>query len=85
MTTVVALVLSLIFFGTKDIAARKEAVFNKKAILKAAADYLPKSVDEMAEEEVLSIFANDMEQLVLDMNGEIIPDLKAEDIDMAHR
>lgn len=84
MTLIVSLVLSLIFFGTKDIAMQNEAVFNKRAILQAAADYLPKSLSEMSDDEVLSVYANDMEQLVLDMDGNpITTGVKAEDIDMA--
>jgi len=85
MTLIVSLVLSVIFFGTKDIATRNEAVFNKRAILKAAADFLPKSLDEMSDDEVLGIYANDMEQLILNMNGETVEvdGMKAEDIDMA--
>jgi len=76
-------VLSLIFFGTKDIAMQNEAVFNKRAILQAAADFLPKPLSEMSDDEVLAVYANDMEQLVLDMDGNIIDGVKAEDIDMA--
>ena len=82
MTLIVSLVLSLMFFGTKDIAMQNEAVFNKRAILLAAADYLPKPLADMSDEEVLAVYANDMEQIVLDMDGNIIEGVKAEDIDM---
>lgn len=83
MTTVVALVLSGIFFSTKDIASQNEAVFNKRSILQAAKDYLPKPLGELEDEEVLSIFSNDMEQIALDMEGNVIEGVKAEDIDLA--
>jgi len=83
MTLIVSLVLSLIFFGTKDIAMQNEAVFNKRAILQAAADFLPKPLSEMSDEEVLAIYQDDMEQIVLDMDGNVIDGVKAENIDMA--
>ena len=83
MTTVVALVLSGLFYSTKPMAERNEAVFNKRAILSAISDYLPNKLDEMSDEEVLGIFENEMEQVVIDMEGDELENITAEQIDMA--
>ena len=95
MTAIVALVLALMSTGLKDIHDRNEAIFNKKAILSAIEDHLDvkKKAEELEDDEVLEIFDNKMEQIVLNMSGEIL-DIeaviahgykggKAENVDMA--
>ena len=70
MTILVALMLSGLFYSTKDQAALNEAVFNKRAILSAISDQLDKPVSDFTDEEVIAIFDKRMEQKVLDMEGD---------------
>ena len=82
MTTLVALVLSGLFYSTKPMADKNEAVFNKRAILAAVSGNLDSELDELSDEEVLNIFDTQIEQIVLDMNGNEIDTLVAEKVDM---
>ncbi len=82
MTVLVALLLSGLFYSTKEQAALNEAVFNKRAILSAISDQFDKKIDDFSDEEVLDIFDQRMEQKVLDMGGEELEEILAEDIDM---
>ena len=74
MTVVVALVLSLMAVGLKPIHDKNEAIFNKKAVLAAIETQLGEGVKakDMADDEVLGIFENSIEQRVIDFNGEIV-------------
>ncbi len=83
MTSVVALVLAGLFSLLKEQHDINEALFNRRAVLKAADDYLEKKVDNMSDEEVQAVFESKIDQYVLDMDGNIIEGLKADDIDMA--
>lgn len=71
MTVVVALVLSLLATGLKPIHDKNEAIFNKKAILAAIETELGENVkaDKMPDEEVLTLFNNNITQKVVDING----------------
>ncbi|MEM6316889.1 MAG: FMN-binding protein [Bacteroidota bacterium] len=83
MTILVALVLSSLFYGTKGQVAQNEDVFNKRAILSAIQNKLDKPVGDFSDEEVLALFDQKMEQITLDMDGEAVEGLMAEDVDMA--
>jgi len=83
MTVLVALVLSFLFYGTKDQVAINEDVFNKRAVLSAINDQLETKVDDLSDEEVLGIFNQRIEQVVLDMDGAVVDGIKAEKVDMA--
>jgi len=83
MTTLVAVLLTGIREVTKEQAAQNEAVFNKRAVLAAVGDYLGQSLSAMSDDEVLQLFEEKVEQKVLDMEGNVIEGLKAEDINMA--
>ncbi len=83
MTCLVAVLLTGTREVTKEQAAQNEAVFNKRAVLASVGNYLGQSLDEMSDEQVLQIFEEKVEQKVLDMNGEAIEGILAEDIDMA--
>ncbi|MBT8218645.1 MAG: NADH:ubiquinone reductase (Na(+)-transporting) subunit C [Bacteroidia bacterium] len=83
LTTVVALLLSVIYFALKDKAAVNEAIFNKRGIIAAVNDYLPAPVSEMSDEDVAQLFETDIEQKVLDMSGNLVDSLMAEDVDLA--
>ncbi len=70
MTIVVAFVLALMVSGLKAKHSENEAVYNKKAILSAIATQLGKDVAGMKNSEVQEIFASQIEQKVLNMQGE---------------
>ncbi len=79
MTSIVAVLLSLLTLSLKEKSLANEAVFNKKAILSAVADHLGEGVvhKDLKDEEVLEIFDNKVVQVALDMSGK---KLSAEDI-----
>ncbi|MCI5081290.1 MAG: NADH:ubiquinone reductase (Na(+)-transporting) subunit C [Saprospiraceae bacterium] len=85
LTAVVAVMLTSLREATKTQAALNEEIFDKRAILKAVEDHLSggAEVDDLSDDEVLSIFESNFEQSVIDPSGEIVDGMKAEDIDMA--
>jgi len=85
LTSVVAIALTGIREATAEKAAQNEDIFNKRAILSAVSDYLPdgNSVSDLSDQDVLRIFEEKVTQYALNMEGEVIEGLKAEDIDMA--
>ncbi|MEL6719324.1 MAG: FMN-binding protein [Bacteroidota bacterium] len=85
MTGLVAIGLTGLRQSTKTIAETNEAVFNKRAILGSVKSYLDKPVSDYSDEEVLSIFSNNIKQYALDMNGNVLSEeaSAADDIDMA--
>lgn len=84
LTASVAVGLTGLREATKSKAAQNEDIFNKRAILSAVEDYLPdgKKVSALSDAEVSSLFEQ-MEQPVLNMQGETLEGVQAEDIDMA--
>jgi Na+-transporting NADH:ubiquinone oxidoreductase subunit NqrC len=82
MCVVVALMLAGMFYATKPAADRNEVVFNKRAILAAVGNYLPKPLASMSDEEVLQVFDNQVKPLALNMQGEEVPEVQADQIDM---
>lgn len=83
MTATVAVLLTGLREATKEGAARNEDIFNKRAILTAIEDKLDGSVKGMSDEDVIQVFESDMQQIVLDMEGNVVEGKKAEDINMA--
>lgn len=94
MTVVVAFVLALMVSGLKDVHTENEAVYNKKGILSAVADKLGKDINTLSSKEVQQIFDTQVEQLVLNAQGESLTAeqisaatggtaKKAEDLDLA--
>jgi len=83
VTTVVALVLALMFNALKPIHDRNEAIFNKRAILMALGDELGSDLKKTSDTEVLELFDSKIEQVTLDMEGQKVPDTKAEEVSMA--
>ncbi len=73
MTTVVALLLALLFTSLKDTHKQNEAIFNKRAILSAVEDQLGlkegEKIKDAADQVVLDIFNSKVTQVVLDMEG----------------
>ena len=92
MTTVVAVVLAFMSTALKPLHDTNEALYNKRAIIKAVATKLDKPVSEMSDEEIQVLFDNNIKQLVINMNGEEVPkdqvaargygEGRAEDVDM---
>ena len=84
LTASVAVGLTGLREVTKNKAAQNEDIFNKRAILSAVEDYLPdgKKVSSLSDEEVSQLFAQ-MEQPVLNMQGEVLDGVQAENVDMA--
>ena len=84
LTASVAVGLTGLREATKNMAVKNEDIFNKRAILSAVEDYLPdgKKVKDLSDQEVAQIFDN-MQQPVLNMQGEVLDGVQAEDIDMA--
>lgn len=83
MTVLVALLLSALFYGTREQALINEDVFNKRAILSAINDHLDTKVDDLSDEDVSGIFNTQVEQVVLNMDGEVMDGMMAEKVDMA--
>lgn len=79
MTTVVAVLLTVLFLGLKTKSAVNEAIFNKRAILSAVADHLGEGVvhKDLTDDQVLEIFDSKVEQIALNMSGQ---KLTSEDI-----
>jgi len=84
LTTTVAITLTGLREVTKDRAALNEEIFNKRAILSAVNKYLPegKSVSQLSDEEVLNIFANNVKQFSVNIAGDEVEGIKADQIDM---
>ncbi|MCG8331830.1 MAG: FMN-binding protein [Chitinophagales bacterium] len=85
LTASVAIGLTSLREATKEQAARNEDIFNKRAILSAVEGYLGDgvaSVSDLSDEQVIAMFSK-MEQPVLDMEGNTIEGIRAEEIDMA--
>ncbi len=83
LTGVVALLLSLMSTGLKDIHDRNEAIYNKKAILSAIENSLGTEVKSLSDMEIMEIFEQNIEQVVVDMKGQVVSGVLAEEIDMA--
>ena len=65
LTAIVALVLSLMYTGLKEVHSLNESLFNKRAIISAISSYLDKPVSEMTDKEVQAVFEEKMEQTVV--------------------
>ncbi len=83
MCVISAVVLSGMFYATKPAADKNEIVFNKRAILSAVSTHLSKPLSDMSDEEVLAVFSQQVEQISLNMQGEVLTNIQAEKIDMA--
>jgi Na+-transporting NADH:ubiquinone oxidoreductase subunit C len=84
MTAVVAILLTGLREVTKAGAERNDAIFNKRAVLMSVENNVGgKTVSELSDSEVEAIFQIQVEQRVLNMEGEEVESMMAEDIDMA--
>ncbi len=86
MTVLVALMLAGFRTLTADAAAKNEDVFNKREILATVADPLAeagKPIASLTDQEVLDLFENGVEQVVVNDAGTIISDRDFASIDLA--
>ncbi|MCP3929662.1 MAG: NADH:ubiquinone reductase (Na(+)-transporting) subunit C [Bacteroidetes bacterium] len=83
LTAISAVLLTGLRELTKEISEQNEDIFNKRAILSALNDHLEKDVEQLKDGEVLDIFSSRIEQVSLNLKGEELESVMAEDIDMA--
>lgn len=85
LTAIVAVLLTGLREATLPSAQRNEEIFEKRAVLSAVNDYLPegKVVNDLSDQEVAQIFEQQVEQVVLDMEGDVVDGVMAENVDMA--
>jgi Na+-transporting NADH:ubiquinone oxidoreductase subunit C len=86
MTVVVALLLAGFRTATADAAARNEDIFNKREILATVADPLEAAgspIESLSDEDVLRIFDEQVEQIVVNAQGEVVEGVSVADIDLA--
>ncbi len=93
VTAVSALVLAMLSTTLKERHDRNEALFNKRAILRAIEGPLGVRVAQLTDDQVQEIFDSSVEQYVVNMQGEVVDDATvlargyrsaaAEDVDMA--
>ena len=81
MTTLSALLLAGLYTVLKPQHDRNEAIFNKRAILKAVETHLDKKVDKMSDDEVEKLFSG-IEQLTINAEGEELAGIMAEEVEM---
>ncbi|NNE25694.1 MAG: NADH:ubiquinone reductase (Na(+)-transporting) subunit C [Saprospiraceae bacterium] len=73
LTFVVALVLALLQNGLKPLHDKNEALYSKKATLAAVSNHIEGDFSSISDEKVQEIFSEQIEQLVINNEGEIIP------------
>jgi len=85
MTVIAAVALAGMREITMSAATRNEEIFNKRSILLTVNEFLGDglSVADLTDEQVLKIFKDQVEQIVINQNGEVVPDMLAEKIDLA--
>lgn len=84
LTVSVAVMLTGLREVTKAGAERNEAIFNKRAILMAVEGHLGgKTVNDLTDDDVANIFETQVTQVTFDMNGNVMDEVQAENVDMA--
>ncbi len=83
MTTIVALVLSGMSTGLKDIHEKNAAVFNKRSILSSISDHISQDLNSMSDDDVLELFDTKIEQIAIDAKGNAVTGVKAEKIKLS--
>jgi Na+-transporting NADH:ubiquinone oxidoreductase subunit C len=85
MTVVAAVSLAGMRELTLSVSTKNEEIFNKRSVLLTVNDYLGKgvNVNNLSDEEVLTVFNKQVEQVVLNQEGEVVPDILAEKVDLA--
>ena len=85
MTVIVAFILAGMNTFLKPIHELNEAVYNKKSVLLSIADQFDKPIDAMSVQEVQNIFDTDIEEVVVDAQGNVVEGKSAEEIVMAEQ
>lgn len=86
MTVVVALLLAGFRTVTAESAARNEDIFNKREILATVAEPLAEAgspIETLTDAEVLEIFDQQVEQIVVNSTGEVVADVEFAAVDLA--
>lgn len=83
MTTLAALILSGMYTVLKDTHDANEDLFNRRAVLRAIDDYLPKKEKNLSDEEVNQVFEEQIQQLVVNNEGNPVEGVVAEEVDMS--
>jgi Na+-transporting NADH:ubiquinone oxidoreductase subunit C len=85
MTVIAAVALAGMREITMSASTRNEEIFNKRSILLTVNEYLGDGlrVADLSDEQVLKMFNEQVEQIVLNQNGEVVPNKLAEKIDLA--
>ena len=83
MTSIVALVLSLMSTGLKDIHEKNAAVFNKRSILSSISNHLGQDLNSMTDDQVLELFDTKIQQIAVDSKGNIVEGVKPEKIKLS--
>ena len=85
MTVVAAVSLAGMRELTLSASTKNEEIFSKRSVLLTVNDYLGKglNVNDLSDDEVLKMFNEQVEQVLLDINGEVVPNLLAEKIDLS--
>jgi len=76
----VALILAGMFTFLKPIHDTNEALYNKKAVLSAVADHLDGDLKKMSDNQIQTIFSDQIEQVVVDMQGQQVDQSTVESI-----
>ena len=85
MTVVAAVSLAGMRELTLSVSTKNEEIFNKRSVLLTVNDYLGKgvNVNNLSDEEVLTVFNEQVEQVVLNQEGEVVPNILAEKVHLA--
>lgn len=83
MTAIVAVVLAGMFTVLKPIHDSNEAIYAKRAILSAVEDHLGDDLTGFSDEKVQEVFASQIEQLVVDGNGDVLDEEYVESLGYA--
>ena len=85
MTVVAAVSLAGMRELTLSASTKNEEIFSKRSVLLTVNDYLGKglNVNDLSDDEVLKMFNEQVEQVVLNINGEVVPNVLAEKIDLS--
>lgn len=83
MALVTSVALAFVVNGLKPIHDSNEAVFKKKDILGSIKEQIGVDPTKMKDQDVLKLFEEKVEKIVLDANGKKVEGVDAESIDMA--
>lgn len=82
MTVLVALVLAGMQTFLEPVHSLNESVYNKRSVLLSVASLQEKPVNSMTVQEVQDVFDHQMEELVLDSDGNIIEGITAGEVNL---